>query len=29
MGRAAEFFQNFMGSPTEILWTDDFEDDPG
>jgi hypothetical protein len=25
MGIAAEFFQNFDGSPTDIYWTDDFE----
>jgi len=25
MGLVAEFFENFDGTPTEILWTDDYE----
>lgn len=29
MGRCSEFFQNFDGTPCEIHWTDDFEDDAG
>lgn len=29
MGRTSEFFQNFDGTPTEILWTDDFESETG
>ena len=29
MGRTSEFFQNFDGTPTEIHWTDDFEDPTG
>ena len=29
MGRCSEFFENFDGTPTEIFWTDDFEDEKG
>ena len=29
MGRCAEFFENFDGTPTEIYWTDDYESDVG
>ena len=29
MGRTSEFFQNFDGTPTEINWTDDYEDPVG
>tara|TARA_B110000285_G_scaffold232782_1_gene304741 strand:- start:1866 stop:2033 length:168 start_codon:yes stop_codon:yes gene_type:complete len=27
MGICGEFFQNFIGVPTEINWTDDFDKD--
>ena len=27
MGRTSEFFQNFDGTPTEIHWTDDYDED--
>lgn len=26
MGRCAEFFANFDGTPTEVHWTEDYED---
>ena len=29
MGRTGEFFQNFDGTPTDIHWTDDYEDENG
>lgn len=25
MGRTSEFFQNFLGTPTDVVWTDDYE----
>ena len=28
MGRCSEFFQNFLGTPTDTLWTDDYETKP-
>ena len=29
MGRCAEFFENYDGTPCEIHWTDDYEDEKG
>lgn len=29
MGRTSEFFQNFDGSPCDILWTDDYMSEQG
>jgi len=29
MGRCGEFFENYDGTPCEVHWTDDYEDEAG